>query len=71
MNTEAGTAMMRLLLLLMVAGLALACRSAPADESESAATRPAARRSQNGVLRDPVGDKFVIEGTVRGQTTVR
>ena len=68
---------MRLMLLPLVLSIAMsgvACATQSADEQDSAtaaATMPAPRQPHNGVLRDPVGDTIGIEGTVRGQTTVR
>ena len=63
--------MMRLLLVLILATGGLACANRPEGEDDSTATGPATRQSHNGVLRDPVGGTFVIEGTVRGQATLR
>ena len=65
---------MRLLLALSIAMCGLACASGSAQDKEStgaATTRPAARHDHNGVLRDPVGDRIFIEGTIRGEATVR
>ena len=60
---------MRLLTLLILAGCGLACSSQSVDKTEAASTQPAI--THNGVLRDTVGDRFGIEGTVRGESTLR